>query len=134
MIDARGGEGTVVFDYSDKASTFGDRLALARELAGLDQPQLAQRIGVRLQALRNWEQDRSEPRANRLQILAGILNVPLVWLMSGQGAGPAAATAGPPADPAALACLADLRSLRAEQRHLAEKLGRLERQLRAVLG
>jgi transcriptional regulator with XRE-family HTH domain len=134
MTDARDGEDTVVFDYSDGTSTFGDRLALAREVAGLGQPQLAQRIGVRVQTLRNWEEDRSEPRANRLQMLAGILNVPLVWLMSGQGMVPAAATAGPPADAAALACLADLRSLRAEQLRLAEKLARLEKQLRAVLG
>lgn len=132
--EARGGENVVVPDYSDNTSTFGDRLTLAREVAGLTQEILAARLGIRLQTLRNWEEDRAEPRANRLQLLAGVLNVSMVWLMSGQGDAPSLAEKPLPADPAATAALADLRRLRAEQLQLAEKLARLEKRLRVVLG
>jgi ribosome-binding protein aMBF1 (putative translation factor) len=33
-------------DYTDAAATFGDRLGLAREAAGMIQAELARRIGV----------------------------------------------------------------------------------------
>jgi len=32
----------------------------------------------------NWENERSSPRANRLAQIAGILGVPLVWLIAGE--------------------------------------------------
>ena len=35
------------YDWGDEAATFGDRLALAREHAGMDQVQLARRLGVK---------------------------------------------------------------------------------------
>lgn len=40
--------------YSADVATFGDRLAGAREAAGLTQEDLAQRLGVRLTTLQNW--------------------------------------------------------------------------------
>ncbi len=122
-----------VLDFTDDAATLGDRLTLSREAAGLDLGQLAERIGVRPQTVRNWEEDRAEPRSNRLQMLAGMLDVSLVWLISGLGPGPRAASGPGPAEPAALACLADLRRLRAEQARLAERLGTLERRLQVLL-
>jgi transcriptional regulator with XRE-family HTH domain len=128
------GDDAAVADYSDETSTFGDRLVAAREAMGVSQGQLAHRMGIKAQTLRNWEEDRSEPRANRLQMLAGMLNVSMIWLMSGQGSAPRAATAPGAADGVAEACLADLRSVRAEQARLAERLARLEKRLRAVLG
>ncbi len=113
-------------DYSDETSTFGDRLALAREAAGLSQAQLAGRLGVKPQTLRNWEEDRAAPRSSRLQILAGLLNVSMVWLMSGRG--------DPPSEPSARgeirSLLADLQAVRAGQVRLAEDMARLERRLR----
>jgi transcriptional regulator with XRE-family HTH domain len=124
---------TEVLDFTDDIATLGDRLTLARETAGLELNQLAQRIGVRPQTLRNWEEDRAEPRANRVQMLAGMLDVSLVWLISGLGPAPRAADGPGPAETAALACLADLRRLRAEQARLAERLGGLERRLRTLL-
>ncbi len=130
---SRDGDAAAVLDYTDESATFGDRLALAREAAGIGQPELAHRMGVKLEMLRNWEEDRAEPRANRLQMLAGMLNVSMVWLMSGQGAAPRAAGPELPAGPAAQACLAELRSLRAEQLQMADRLARLEDRLRAVL-
>jgi HTH-type transcriptional regulator, cell division transcriptional repressor len=125
-------EGPVIqADYSDETSTFGDRLVLAREALGLDQAQLAHRIGVKLQTLRNWEEDRSEPRANRLQMLAGMLNVSMIWLMSGEGEVPRAVNLSD--GPAAGDVLAELRRIHHDQRQIAGRMSRLEKRLRAVL-
>ena len=59
--------------YGPDAATFGDRVAAARDAAGMTQAVLARRLGVRLATLRGWENDLSEPRANRLSMLAGLL-------------------------------------------------------------
>lgn len=123
-------------DYTDATSTFGDRLGLAREAMGLSQAELAERIGVKPATLRNWEEDRAEPRANKLQMLAGMLNASMIWLMSGQGAAPAppgAGLAGPDHGGAARACLDELRRLRGEQARIVERMARLEKRLRAAL-
>lgn len=120
-------------DYTDETSTFGDRLTTARESQGLDQAGFARRIGVKVQTLRNWEEDRSEPRANRLQMIAGMLNVPIVWLMSGQGDLPVALEPEVELDDGLEACLGELRRLRLEQAQMVEKLGRLEKRLRAAM-
>ena len=58
--------------FSDETATFGDRLAGAREAQGLSQEDLARRLGVRLKTIQAWEDDLSEPRANRLQMMADI--------------------------------------------------------------
>ena len=123
-----------MLDFTDATATLGDRLTLSREAAGLDLGAARQSgSGVRPQTVRSWEEDRAEPRSNRLQMLAGMLDVSLVWLISGLGPGPRAASGPGPAEPAALACLADLRRLRAEQARLAERLGTLERRLQVLL-
>ncbi len=70
--------------------TLGGRITRAREAAGMSAGDLAQRIGVRKATIRDWESDRSEPRANRMATLAGMLNVALIWLMHGHGEAPAA--------------------------------------------
>ena len=118
------------FDWGDEASTFGDRLALAREKAGMDQTQLARRLGVKMATIRNWEADRSEPRANRLSMLSGLLGVSIVWLMTGEGEG------APEAEPAGAgdlgAVLAELRELRTAQARLAERTGMIEKRLRSL--
>lgn len=124
----------VLSDYTDETSTFGDRLTTAREALGLDQPTFAKRIGIKVQTLRNWEEDRSEPRANRLQMLAGMLNVPIVWLMSGQGDLPSALESERRVDEGLEACFGELRRLRHEQMQIVEKLGRLEKRMRAAMG
>lgn len=118
-------------DYTDAAATFGDRLVRAREATGTTQAQLAHRLGIKLVTLRNWEEDRSEPRANKLQMVAGMLNVSMVWLMSGQGEAPTlgAAQSGESAETG----LAELRSLRSELLRLAERTARLEKRLRSIL-
>ena len=66
------------------STTMGDRIEQARRLKGFDLPQLARRIAVKTTTLRNWESDRSEPRPEKLTKLAGLLDVPLIWLLTGE--------------------------------------------------
>lgn len=123
------------FDWGDDASTFGDRLARAREAAGMDQRKLARRLGVKLSTVQNWEFDRSEPRANKLQMLTGMLGVSIVWLLTGEGeGGPTEPAEGVAEDADAVALLAELRDLRMAQNKLAERAGRIEKRLRILLG
>jgi HTH-type transcriptional regulator, cell division transcriptional repressor len=62
---------------------FGERLRDAREAAGMSQQQIASRLGVKAATVNHWETGKKEPRANRLQMLASLLNVPLLWLLAG---------------------------------------------------
>ncbi|UWQ20804.1 helix-turn-helix domain-containing protein [Jannaschia sp. W003] len=111
--------------YDPEATTFGDRLSGAREAAGMGQAALARRLGVKATTLRAWEEDRAEPRANRVQMLAGLLNVSLIWLMTGQGAGVT------PAQPGDGELLAELDGARREALKLAERIRKLEIRVRA---
>jgi ribosome-binding protein aMBF1 (putative translation factor) len=117
--------------YDADTSTFGDRLMGAREAAGLGQGELAKRIGVKVKTIKAWEDDQAEPRANRAGMLAGLLGVSLTWLLSGQGDGPAEPSET--MDEEIEMTLMDLRMIRLEQARLAERIGRLEKRLRAGL-
>ena len=93
--------------YDADVATFGDRLAAAREAAGMDQNALARRLGVKSTTIRKWEEDLSEPRANRLSVIGGLLGVSITWLIYGTGDG----ADGPdvePTDQDAQALLAEL--------------------------
>ena len=68
----------------------GSRIHSSRQALGLSEAQLARRIGVKRDTLVNWENGKTAPRANRLAEIAGILNVPLMWLLAG-GESPAEA-------------------------------------------
>ena len=72
----------------DSEDTLGGRLVAARESNNLTTAQLARRIGVKTETMSNWENDRDEPRANRLVIIAGVLNVSPTWLLCGAGESP----------------------------------------------
>ncbi|KIT18080.1 helix-turn-helix domain-containing protein [Jannaschia aquimarina] len=116
--------------FDPETTTFGDRLAGAREAAGLSQTELARRLGVKPSTMKRWEEDRAEPRANRVQMLSGLLNVSLVWLMTGEGQGvdlDAAADAGD-GD-----LLREVERARREAARMADRLRLLEGRLRARL-
>ncbi|SEN46936.1 helix-turn-helix domain-containing protein [Palleronia pelagia] len=118
--------------YSNDTATFGDRLADARQAASLSQNELAHRIGVRIGTLEKWENDMSEPRANQLQTISGLLNVSLRWLMTGEGDGLAA-----PSEPAPLSddmtqLLNEMRQLQRAMVQQADTLGRLQKRLRRM--
>lgn len=119
--------------YGPDAATFGDRVAAAREQTGMTQAEVARRLGVRLTTLRGWEDDVSEPRANRLSMLAGLLNVSMRWLINGQGPGLDAPVDEDTETEDTAAILAELRSLRSDLLTKAEQVGRLEKRLRRSL-
>lgn len=62
---------------------FGERLKNAREASGMSQEVMANRIGVKPATVEKWESGKMDPRANRLQMLASLLGVPLLWLIAG---------------------------------------------------
>lgn len=118
--------------FSEDTATFGDRLAAARGAAGLTQKALAQRLGVKAGTLRNWEDDLSEPRANRLSMLGGILGVSLGWLLTGEGEGLDAPEDEGQPSPDVSALLADLRAVRVQMQQTSERLAMLEKRLKAL--
>lgn len=119
--------------YGDEQATLGDRIAAGREALGFSQSQLAERLGVTLTALEQWEFDQSAPRANRIQMLAGVLNVSLIWLMSGESEGDGSDADDDDQETDAEGMLRAMRQLRSDQIRLAERTGRLEKKLRALL-
>ena len=74
-----------IFFDDNQDTTLGGRLFQARDAAGLTVSQVINRLGVRKVTYLAWEADRSEPRANKLVALAGILNVSPTYLLSGLG-------------------------------------------------
>lgn len=65
--------------------TMGGRISRAREDMQIASAQLARRLGVKSNTVRDWENDRAEPRANRVVMLAGVLGVSPTWLLTGIG-------------------------------------------------
>jgi len=119
--------------YGPDAATFGDRVAGARDVAGMNQAQLARRLGVKKSTLSGWEQDLSEPRANKLSMMAGLLNVSIKWLITGEGDGMSL-----PGDEIIVPSdfseiLSELREIRGEMRKNTERTARLEKKLRLLL-
>jgi transcriptional regulator with XRE-family HTH domain len=119
--------------YSQESATFGDRVAAAREQSSLTQKELARRLGVRTSTIRNWEDDLSEPRANRLSIMAGILNVSMMWLINGQGEGMDSPPDTDEVTSDMRAILNELREMRADMVSRAEQMARLEKRLRRTM-
>ena len=117
--------------YAEGRATLGDRITAAREKAGLTTAEAARRLGVRLATFQAWEADASEPRANRLQMLSGLLGVSLRWLMTGEGDGPDPDQGALPNDVRVV--LGELRGLAAEQARLAERIVRSEKRLRRLM-
>lgn len=58
-----------------KGETMGQRLQRLRNIAGLSQAELARLAGIPVTTLRNWEQDRRQPRLDQAVKLARALNV-----------------------------------------------------------
>ncbi len=118
--------------YSNTAATFGDRIAAAREAQSLSQKSLARKIGVASKTLDAWENDLSEPRANRLQMLAGILNVSISWLLTGEGEG--LETPDQPAEPVEMReLMSEMRVLRSQMTQAADRIGVLEKRLKSAI-
>lgn len=119
--------------YSDDTATFGDRLADARVFVGMSQEDLARRVGVKEKTLAAWENDLSEPRANRLSILSGLLNVSLRWLMTGEGEGLPMPDEAAELSEDITVILTDLRQAQSDLVRMADRIGRLEKRLKTAL-
>lgn len=120
--------------YGAETATFGDRVAGAREALGMSQPDLAKRLGVKLKTVRGWENDLSEPRANKLQMLSGLLGVSLTWLLNGEGDGVSAPDDAETVPvPEVRALLLELRQIRSEVDDAGARLARVEKRLRQAL-
>ena len=77
-----------IFHANEEDTTLGGRISMAREATGFSVADVVKRLGVRANTYEAWEADRSEPRANKLVALAGILNVSPPYLLSGLGQQP----------------------------------------------
>lgn len=62
----------------------GKRIREARKRGEFTLAQAARRLAVTETTFSKWESGKSTPRANKLQMLAGMLNVSLVWLLEGE--------------------------------------------------
>ena len=118
--------------YSEDAATFGDRIAAAREAQALSQKSLAKKLGVASKTLDAWENDLSEPRANRLQMLAGVLNVSIAWILTGEGEG-LHAPGDLGVDQGLNELMSEMRVLRTQMTQAADRIGVLEKRLRAAV-
>lgn len=116
--------------YSDEAATFGDRIAAAREAQGLSPKSLAHKLGINVRTLEKWENDLAEPRANKLQMLAGVLNVSMPWLLTGHGPGldTPVETTDEVAD-----LMTEMRMLRTQLGQAADRIGVLEKRLKSAI-
>jgi len=119
--------------YSNASATFGDRIAAAREARGYTQAELARKLGVKLKTVAGWEDDLSEPRANRISIMAGILSVSLMWLLNGEGEGVSDPSEVFEGAPDVTELLAEIRLIKGTITQAGEKLGGLEKRLRRAL-
>ena len=117
--------------YAEDAATFGDRLAAAREARGMTQKVLARRMGVALKTVEGWENDMREPRANKLQMMSGLLDVSMSWLLTGEGFGVGADLE--PETPELAELLAEMRALRTDMQRGAERIGILEKRLKQIV-
>jgi HTH-type transcriptional regulator, cell division transcriptional repressor len=111
------------------SATFGDRLKAAREASGMTQSDLSRSLSISQEALERWESNQSEPRANRLQMIAGLLGVSFSWLLMGDGEGPEDGQERS-FSPEVSNFLNELRTQRVELSETSHRLGLLEKRLR----
>lgn len=64
-------------------SSFGERYRIARDYLGLKDSQVGQRMGVSRELARRWGESLHQPRGERLERLAALLQVPKSWLLTG---------------------------------------------------
>jgi len=109
--------------------TLGGRIVHAREATGLSVSELGARLGVARKTIANWENDRAEPRSNKLSMLAGILGVSPTWLLAGKGAAPR-----DDADGESGALQGEVDRIRVEAERLLQRIDSLGEQLAASGG
>jgi transcriptional regulator with XRE-family HTH domain len=74
-----------VLSAQGPVSTLGSRIFEARKNAGMSLQMLSNLVGVKASTLSAWENDRSEPRINKLVAMAGILGVSPTHFIAEEG-------------------------------------------------
>ncbi len=69
----------------EEETTLGGRLYASRQNAGMSLHLVANLLGVKPSTLKSWENDRSEPRVNKLVALAGLLGVSPTHFLAEEG-------------------------------------------------
>ena len=114
-------------DADDTAATFGDRIRAARSRLGLSVVDLARAMAVKQKTIEAWEMDRVVPRANKLQMLAGVLNVSVGWLLTGAGDGVEPVEESPVQE---AEVAGELARLKVQAMDLSQAISRLEKSIR----
>jgi len=65
--------------------TLGARISKAREQTGMSLSMAAKLAGIKKETLKSWEVDASEPRINKLSMLAGIFGVSVTYFLADEG-------------------------------------------------
>ncbi|WP_428628588.1 helix-turn-helix domain-containing protein [Sphingopyxis sp.] len=74
---------TPLIEEAPTTETLGARLSRLRRARGLSKTDVADRLTISVAAICHWEQDRSRPKAARLQALSQLLGVSATSLLSG---------------------------------------------------
>ena len=74
-----------VLPMSEEQMTLGGRIFASRQNAGISLHMAASLLGVKHATLKSWENDRSEPRVNKLVALAGLLGVSPTHFLAEEG-------------------------------------------------
>lgn len=74
-----------ILTRGEEEMTLGGRIYASRQNAGMSLCMTANLLGVKSSTLRAWENDRSEPRVNKLVALAGLLGVSPIHFLAEEG-------------------------------------------------
>ena len=74
-----------ILTSGEEEMTLGGRIHASRQNAGMSLHLVANLLGVRSSTLKSWENDRSEPRINKLVALAGLLGVSPTHFLAEEG-------------------------------------------------
>lgn len=109
--------------------TLGARIYNARNALGLSRRELATQIGVKKRTVEDWENNHKMPRANHLHMLAGIFNVSIIWLLSGESNGTTNVADGMNRSSLAIHSLNEIRALQSSLREALTRLSALEERI-----
>lgn len=74
-----------IISVIEEEMTLGGRISSSRQNAGMSLHMAASLLGVRPATLKSWENDRSQPRINKLVALSGIVGVSPTFFIAEEG-------------------------------------------------
>ena len=115
-----------ILTTGEEEMTLGGRIYASRQNSGMSLHITANLLGVKSSTLKSWENDRSEPRVNKLVALAGLLGVSPTHFLAEEG--------NDGADVAAKKgrCSELVEKLKAEMSHAREQQKQLNQRLRKI--